>query len=319
MKKASDNVAITDYLWHLKKYTAIFIFVGVGSFIIWLLFAKISTAIIANGFLRFDRPPLSITKAAGQQVETINVSNGQEVAKGDVLFKYVADSEQNQLERLVAEYNYWLGLKDEVINSKDASIQKEYEGNSTIVTNKINSEQDSLQTKYIVIQKLSQLLALIEDTKKVISSKVVRAPYNGVVYDLNSIELLNNQQQEILKITPNGNKFIVDVTVDASKRTKINIGNRSRITFPSLTGKGVLTINGTIDEISSQATYNESSGRYVYSAVLTIDDIEDLENQWDGSLVEGIDTVTYLNVEITTPFRYFFKSISESMHNVWKE
>jgi multidrug efflux pump subunit AcrA (membrane-fusion protein) len=330
-----NNPLITSFMTKLKVVAFICLALCLGSIALWSVTAEISSAVVTNGSLQLVTPALSVKSPANGELNTVEVSNGQQVNKGDLLMVLNSDKETARLTELTSEYWHWLALKNDVFTEQELIATaprpqtlpvKDNQGvDISSVTDKIRREQttpeDMAQVKYRILQKLTALKKAIIEVTNTIEAKNIKAPLTGIIYDL--AEKYNSQQlsygQELLKILPEDNHLHLKLNIKAQDRSKLTLGQASRVVFSTISSRDSPSLTGTITEIAPAALINQLTGEYLYPVKLSLVDVEVFEKKWQVELVEGMNAEVYLNVSKTTPASYLLKSIKQSLSRAWNE
>jgi multidrug efflux pump subunit AcrA (membrane-fusion protein) len=330
-----NDKLITNFISKLKAYTFFCVVVCIGSIVIWALKAEISSSLVVIGNLQLETPPIIVKSPAKSTVSQIHIINTQHVLRGEALITLNSGKEHSQLLNLTNEYNHWLALHKEVSPEIDVKATEPFPP-QTLVSNSIpidvsdlakkirknnNSLSEMSKIKLRIIQKMTFLTTAINDINEVIISKVIKAPLDGVIYDLATATDLEQviYGQELFKIIPIKNKLILKLNVKAQDRGKLSLGQESRVVFSTISSRDTPTLTAKIDEISPLARLDNLVGEYYYPVELELSDIEGFEQEWQVKLVQGMKAEVYLNISKTTPSSYLLKSIQQSLAKAWSE
>jgi hypothetical protein len=168
---------------------------------------------------------------------------------------------------------------------------------------------------------MTSLTTAINDINEVIITKVIKAPLDGVIYDLAAATDLEQviYGQELFKIIPIKNKLKLKLNVKAQDLGKLSLGQESRVVFSTISSRDTPTLTAKIDEMSPLARFDNLVGEYYYPVELELNDIEGFEKEWHVKLVQGMSSEVYLNISKTTPSSYLLTSIQQSLARAWNE
>ena len=332
--KQNDKL-ITNFISKLKIYTFICLVVCIGSIIIWAFQAEISSSLAVTGNLQLVNPAVIVKSSEKNEVSKIHIANAQSVLRGEVLVTLNSKKEYSQLRNLTNEFNYWLALSKEVLprnnvnltgtflplTLEDGSTPVDVSGIAEKILKDNSGESEMLKMKFQIFQKITSLKAAINDINEVINSKIIKAPVDGIISDfgVNADLKQVNYGQELFKVLPSKNKLKLKLNVKAQDRSKLSLGQVSRVVFSTISSRDTPTLTAIIDEIAPLARFDSLAGEYYYPVELELSDIEGFEKKWQVKLVEGMKAEVYLNLSKTTPASYLLKSIQQSLARAWNE
>ncbi len=200
---------------------------------------------------------------SGEIIE-LPVKDGQDVQKGDLLFKIQPDLYINQVEQSLAQLN---SSKSQSLESASRKLKAEddFRKASLLYKEKLISESDYIASKtnaeaaratfQASLHGIEQYKSLLVQNQDRMKKTVVRAPINGSIIALNSKpgeRVVGTGQfpgTEVLRLA-NLDSMQVEVEVNENDIVNVNVGNPVSITVDAY---GERVFKGVVHEISNSA------------------------------------------------------------------
>ena len=250
-----------------------------------------------------------------------------------------------------AKQSYLGGIKKELTNlqalEKDRLVehaaviarQRDYEETNSDVNrlgSDIASTQLSLsQIKIDLLEKTSRELAEaqkeLNDLKSqrdnlqdVVNRTDIKSPVEGKILRMaiNGAGQVVSPGGALMEIVPIDDKLVIHAMINATDRPGLVVGQKVRVTFPSLKERVLPTIYGTLDIISADVLQNpnatpttsikanQSNPSSFYNATVSVSPEELKKIGADNNIEPGMPATVMIEGKKRTPMAYFLKPFS---------
>lgn len=333
------------------------VFVTLGGFAAWGVFAQLDAGAIANGEVIPAGRIRTIQHAEGGIVRTFMVQDGDRVRQGDVLltlddreFRAAAAIAERELAGLLARL---AGVRREVASwsARQASLEllakntdEEQQLNRELYEQKFISrprllqlENQSAQTQATIgensaelaraRQRLAELEALAATTRErreVALERLERtritAPQDGIVNNLKYVTLggVIPPGGAILDIVPINEQLVVEAKVSPDDIDVVVPGLICRVKLTAYKARSHLTLQGRVTKVSG-STYRDETMHIGYYRVQIEIDGDELRKVEQGLLLPGMQAQVDIVSGKRSAMRYLFDPILDSIGRAFKE
>ena len=241
----ADNKKSLLLFWFISSFTVIFL--------IWAYFAQINQVVRASGQVRPDSKIHVIQSANPGPIEAINISLGDKVGSGDILF--IVDLENTQqlfdLSKMEVETRI---RKVEIIES--------------LVSKGSDSEFRLLDEKLALIEAQKRF----DQAKRQLEFSYVRSPVNGLVSSVNTrnIGQVVSSGNLLAEIVPEDDLLKIEAGVQVKDIAYVRIGQKAKISFLSYDMAIYGQLDGVVTKVAANTTQNEDGSSY-YPTIIEVD------------------------------------------------
>ncbi len=270
-----SNVWIKSVTWVL---------IGTSSFsILWLCFAKTEEIIVSTGRLVPKGKVHEIRIPSGGVAEEILVKAGDKVKAGEILIQLdpeistqevlSIDDEIKEVKSQLTQFGIKLKIDSEILEKYKLLVE---EGAvSKLQYLKQMGEVEQIKSQRAGIRaKIAQLQSQLTNAKVNLKYKSLRAPVNGVVFDLKptSKGFVAQTSEPVMKIVP-FDDLEADVEIPSNKIGFVKLGMPAEISIDSFPATDFGVLKGKVETIGSDALApNQAELRpdYRYPAVISL-------------------------------------------------
>lgn len=268
-------------------------------FVIWAAFADINQVVRASGQVIPDSKVHLVQSYTGGPVEQINISLGDEVKKGDILFLV----DNKNLKSI-----YQLSKSEVETRIRKVEILEE------LVKKGSDSE----------FRLLDERLALIDSkkrhdiAKKNYESSSVKAPVTGLVskIDIINIDQIIQQGALLAEIVPEDDKLKIEAKVLPKDIAYVRIGQKAMVGFSAYDQAIYGRLEGRVSKVAANTTEIEDSSYYPI-----IIEINDFQIKEDKKIVLQSGLVSDISIigEERTVLSYLINPITKLSQNALRE
>ncbi len=270
--------------WMIASFTIIFL--------IWSAFAEINQVVRAGGVVRPDSKVHLIQTAIAGPVEKINISLGDNVQAGDILF--VIDQKSS-------EDLYKLSKSEVETRTRKVEIIEE------LVSRGSDSE----------FRLLDENLALIEAQKRLDAAKRkndfsnVRSPISGSISKVNvtNIGQIVKDGSLLAELVPENDILKIEAGVLSKDIAYVKVGQKAQISFTAFDVAIYGQVEGKVTKVAANTTEDEEGGSY-YPAIIEVDAASIKENQ-NISIQSGMQCDVAIIGEERTVLSYISNPITK--------
>lgn len=270
--------------WSIASFTIIFF--------IWAAFAEINQVVRAGGVVRPDSKVHLIQTAIAGPVEEINISLGDEIQAGDILF--VVDQKSS-----IDLYN----LSKSEVETRSRKVE--------IIEELVERGSDS------EFRLLDENLALIEAQKRLDAAKRkkefsnIRTPISGSISKVNvtNIGQIVKDGGLLAEVVPEDDILKIEAGVASKDIAYVKVGQKARISFTAFDVAIYGQVDGVVTKIAANTTENEDGGSF-YPAIIEVDSASIKENQ-NISIQSGMQCDVAIIGEERTVLSYITNPITK--------
>ena len=254
------------------------VFVVIGG---WMYYAPLASSAVAVGKVSADMGKKTIQHLEGGIVGSINVKDGDEVKKGDVLLKMDDIKARGQIEQIEKQINGANSLIEtkrkriESLNEEISEWKKLYEQRLVdkqrireLKREKNLVQGDILGTKS-EIARLKEQKIVIED---ILSRTNILAPIDGTVVglEIHTKGAIVSPGTSILELIPKDSKLLVIAQVQITDIDKVTTGLLADIRFSAFNLNQAQVVEGKVTHVSADSFIDEVSGAPYYEAKIEL-------------------------------------------------
>lgn len=308
--------------------------------IIWSSFSKIDVVVAGSGTLLPAENIITIKSPVSGNVKKINVSDGDLVEKGDILFEYdhkFEDISIHQLEEHLKllevqkkvymmyneDYNAKIDLKL-YDKEKEKIVEAIVSENNLFQKNYNKQKEELIRLQYIaqvqqkivsIEQEIINISKNVEEYKIRIEKHKVRAPRKGYIWGISvmSEEQYISPSETIASIVPYETQLEFKGVISDRNISYIQVGSLATIKLGAYNSSDYGNIKGIVTYVSP-TTYSTEHYGNVYAVYVRID-----EHPKDMKLISGLTGIVEIKVGKRTVLNYFLDPITSSINNSLKE
>tara|TARA_Y100001968_G_C19443702_1_gene764053 strand:+ start:1947 stop:3137 length:1191 start_codon:yes stop_codon:yes gene_type:complete len=271
-----SNIWISSVTWVL---------IGTSSFsILWLCFAKTEEIVVSTGRLEPKGNVHEIRIPSGGVAEKLLVKAGDKVKVGQILIQLDPESSAQQVSSLKEEinevksqlnqYDIKLNIDQQILEKYKLLVEEGAVSKLQYLRQMSEVEQIKAQKASIRAQ-LAQLKSQLTNAMVNLKYKSLRAPVNGVVFDLKptSKGFVAQTSEPVMKIVPY-DELEADVEIPSNKIGFVRLGMPTEISIDSFPASDFGVLRGNVKSIGSDAlppNQAELRPEYRYPAVIKLD------------------------------------------------
>jgi len=250
-------------IWNGIIFFLIFVTI---SFFVWAFFTKVDEISYATGKIVPSQKIIKIQHHESAEVSQINLRNGQEVKKGDILLSFKTETYTIRKEEIEGSL---VGLeKRRKIYSEQLNIRRKLykEGLNSRIT--FLNIQNQLNDTEIEIKRMNQELQII---KQKLQKSSLYSPIDGTIHNLK----INNTNEvieggfTILEIYPKTQSLEAEVKISPDDIGHISNGQKVTVKFNTYDYSRYGGLKEELQEIS-ESTYIDENNEPYYKGVITI-------------------------------------------------
>ncbi len=167
--------------------------------------------------------------------------------------------------------------------------------------------------------KIAELTERAVAAKDRLSRMDVRAPVDGLVYDLqiHTIGGIIAPGATAMSIVPEGEDLTVEIRIPPVDIDRIAPGQKSRMRFTVFNQRTTPELDGRIDVIAAATTLDRNTGQPFYLA--TVELTEPLEKLGGRKLMPGMPVEVFVQTDERTAISYLTKPFSDQMLRAFRE
>lgn len=303
--------------------------------IFWATIAKVEINIDASGSLEPDVTPEVITAGTDYKVTAINVEVGQTVKKDEVLINMSSKDTEEDFSKVNEEVTGQTQLYDlyeRVLNGEDISEtdvsafgadvknqaekiieeHKEYLKNPDIYTDYMDQVRSSSDSQK---KNIDEVTKERDKLQKLIDESSVKAPYDGVVYNIyvNNDQMYIAKDQPVISVIPADYKLEMKCYVKDTDIGDIELGQAVNIKLAAYPYSDYGTVDGKVCFIGEKATNMEKLGKVVVVKVKITD------KKFKEKLMPGLSATADIVIGKRRVIDYFIDPITGALNNSIKE
>ena len=281
LKEHNESLLKQSNIW-IKSVT--WVLIGTSSFsILWLCFAKTEEIIVSTGRLVPKGKVHEIRIPSGGVAEEILVKAGDQVKAGEILIQLdpessmqevlSLDNEIKEVKSQLSQFSIKQKIDTEILEkykllAEEGAVSKLQYLKQMGVVEEIKSQRAGIRAK------IAQLQSQITNAKVNLRYKSLRAPVNGVVFDLKptSKGFVAQTSEPVMKIVPY-DELEADVEIPSNKIGFVRLGMPTEISIDSFPATDFGVLKGQVKTIGSDALPpNQAELRpdYRYPAVIEL-------------------------------------------------
>lgn len=158
------------------------------------------------------------------------------------------------------------------------------------------------------------------DLRETLSRLDVRAPVDGVVYDLQvfAIQSVVQAAQPLMYIIPQDQPLIVSARIEAINVDEVYTGQEAVLILPAFDQREVPELRGQISSISADVITDEMTGVGYYEAEITLNPGE-MDKLQGETLVPGMPVEAFLQTGNRTPLTYLIAPFTSFFNKSFRE
>lgn len=318
--------------------------------IIWACISKTDVVVTAIGSVDTKIETISVKSEINGIVKSVNVKNGQNVKKGDLLIQleFKSDTDIDLLNEQITILKAELDVYRKIMNNTDISeisasdydkickirikdILADY--NTYLLSKKMFEENDISTNQSKIQNSESKYKAEIDlsynNAKKELSiydaqlrqyneqfdkCKII-AKQSGKISSItvNDVGESIEAEKELLKIVPENESMQMKTYVKNKDIAQINVGDSVSIKLDAYPYSDYGTVSGKITSISFEPEQNETLGS-VYRVTADIDNTNK-----NIKLIKGLNGSMDIKIRERTVISYFLEPVMNGFNNVFKE
>ncbi|MBP1871424.1 HlyD family type I secretion membrane fusion protein [Ensifer adhaerens] len=167
--------------------------------------------------------------------------------------------------------------------------------------------------------KIAELTERAVAAKDRLSRMEVRAPVDGLVYDLqiHTIGGIIAPGATAMSIVPEGEDLTVEIRIPPVDIDRIAPGQKSRMRFTVFNQRTTPELDGRIDVIAAATTLDRNTGQPFYLA--TVEITEPLDKLGGRKLMPGMPVEVFVQTDERTAISYLTKPFSDQMLRAFRE
>jgi len=171
--------------------------------------------------------------------------------------------------------------------------------------------------QYRELELMEERRALIEQ----ISRLEVRAPVDGVVYDLSVFALRSvvRAAEPLLYVVPQDRPLIINAQIESTDIDKVRVGQEVLLRFPALDQRQTPELTGQVTRISADAFVDEGTRQSFYRAEVVLSEGEQARLPEGVTLIPGMPVETFLRTGDRTPLGYLTKPLTDYFTKAFRE
>ncbi len=286
-----------------------------GGFLAWMGTAPLQSAAIAQGSVSLDTYRKTIQHLEGGIIEKILVREGQNVAKGEILFQLDETQPRSRIDLLEAQISS--GTKQlELITDELVSIEGLFRKGLTTQTRVLALKRRLVELEGDRTVKIAQLRA----AKDVLDRSKIRTPISGTVVSLqvHTSGGVIKPGDTLLSIVPADEPLVVEAQINPNDIDVVHKGLSAQVRLTPLNARMVPPLSGHIAWISADIIHDEKSKASYYLSRIEIAaapaDLPKGVDLYPGMPAEVIITTgerTFLNYLVTPISRSFRRAFRE--------
>ncbi|MHA6262909.1 HlyD family type I secretion periplasmic adaptor subunit [Arenibacterium sp. CAU 1754] len=158
------------------------------------------------------------------------------------------------------------------------------------------------------------------DLRETLSRLDVRAPVDGIVYDLQvfAIQSVVQPAEPLMYIIPQDQPLIVSARIEAINVDEVYVGQEAVLILPAFDQREVPELRGRISSISADVITDEITGAGYYEAEIILDPGE-LDKLQGETLVPGMPVEAFLQTGNRTPLTYLIAPFTSFFNKSFRE
>ncbi|QRY65682.1 HlyD family type I secretion periplasmic adaptor subunit (plasmid) [Ensifer sp. PDNC004] len=242
----------------------------------------------------------------------------KEIAKLETLLKsgLVPVSEHRDLLRQMARID---GSKGELVARIAEAVGQISELRIKLLAIDQNIRKET-QTQIVGIEaKIAELSEREVAARDRLSRMVVRAPVDGLVYDLqvHTIGGIIAPGASVMSIVPEDDDLTVEIRIPPADIDRIAPGRASRLRFTVFNQRTTPELDGRVGVVAAATTIDRATGQPYYLA--TVDITQALDKLGDRKLMPGMPVEVYVQTDERTAISYLTKPFTDQMLRAFRE
>ena len=283
--------------------------------VIWGFIARIEQVVRAPGTV-IPASKIQVVQSVYSGVITkISVKLGDEVKKDDFLFSI--DETTAESEYISNEQAYEATLLEVETREKKVALIEDLVFQGAEAEMRLLDEQLTLVDAK---RRLSQLSSRREALKLMKDRSIIRSPVDGVVSNvtITTEGQVIDQGQLLAEIVPKGQKLVIDAGVMPKDISFVNKGQKAKVSFTAYDPSVYGSFDGTVTEVSANTKQTSSDAPEVYSALIEINDMSELEDK-GIKIQSGMVTDVSIIGQERTVLGYIFNPVSKLTREAFRE
>ncbi|KOF19751.1 secretion protein (HlyD family), partial [Ensifer adhaerens] len=167
--------------------------------------------------------------------------------------------------------------------------------------------------------KIAELSERAVAAKDRLSRMDVRAPVDGLVYDLqiHTIGGIIAPGATAMSIVPEGEDLTVEIRIPPADIDRIAPGQQSRMRFTVFNQRTTPELDGRIDVVAAATTLDRNTGQPFYLA--TVEITEPLDKLGSRKLMPGMPVEVFVQTDERTAISYLTKPFTDQMLRAFRE
>ncbi|NVD43070.1 HlyD family type I secretion periplasmic adaptor subunit [Ensifer sp. HO-A22] len=242
----------------------------------------------------------------------------KEITKLDTLLKsgLVPVSEHRDLLRQMARID---GSKGELLARIAEALGQISELRIKLMSIDQNNRKETQGQIVGLEAKIAELTERAVAAKDRLSRMEVRAPVDGLVYDLqvHTIGGIIAPGATAMSIVPEGEDLTVEIRIPPVDIDRIAPGQKSRMRFTVFNQRTTPELDGRIDVIAAATTLDRNTGQPFYLA--TVEITEPLDKLGGRKLMPGMPVEVFVQTDERTAISYLTKPFTDQMLRAFRE
>jgi len=215
-------------------------------------------------------------------------------------------------ESLKADYENILGQ----IQQLEGNIKEDKVKIKNIETDFMSKKQDKLSQIEVQLDTYKHLLTAALETY---NKCFIRSPVNGdiVMLTIHTIGTVVKEGEELAKILPDNQSFIIEASVPPTEIAKIHVGSNAFVFFTSLNRSKTPEVKGKVIYVSADTVFNPVAKKSYYVAKIKLTK-EALKKLPLNQIRVGMTTSVKIQAGAKTMLEYLLKPLLDNFHTAFK-
>ncbi len=148
----------------------------------------------------------------------------------------------------------------------------------------------------------------------------LRAPADGSVHELSvhTVGGVVRAGDTLMRIVPKLDELVIEAPVAPQEIDRVYTGQETRIRFPAFNQRTTPEINGTVEQVSADATRDPASGDNYFLVRVALNDGE-LDRLGSIPIVPGMPAEVFIQTEPRQALSYLLKPMTDQVERAFRE